>query len=216
MADGSGGKRAGASARDGGRKRRLELDVILEVSEPAHSILDLGCGGGELLSRLHRRGHERVMGVEIAEEAIIACVQRGVDVVHADLNEGLSSFGDKQFDLVVLSRTLQVIQDVEGLLVDMLRVGRRCIVTFPNFAYHKLRKMFAEQGRAPVSPGVLRHKWYNTPNIRFLSIDDFEEFCTQRGILVHRRLTLDTEAGIEINNEPNLNADLAIFVISRD
>ena len=97
----------------------------------------------------------------------------------------------------------------------MLRVGRRCIVTFPNFAYRKLRRMFSEQGRAPESPGVLKHKWYNTPNIRFLSIADFEDYCAEREIQVHRRLTLDTEAGREVHEDANLNADLAIFVISR-
>ncbi len=195
---------------------RLDYDLIVELSKPAHSILDLGCGDGELLAMLKERGHERVMGVELDEQAIIACVQRGLDVVQADLNEGLSSsFADGQFDFVLLSQTLQVIRDVDGVLADMLRVGQRCIVSFPNFAYYKLRKMLAEDGRAPESPGVLCYKWYNTPNIRFLTIADFEDYCKERNIVVHRRLTLDTEAGAEVYEEPNLNADLAIFVISR-
>jgi len=201
-------------ARDEGG-RRLEYDLIVELSDPGHSVLDLGCGNGDLLKRLQQRGHGTVMGVEIDQDAIISCVRKGLDVVHADLNDGLSSFGEGQFDFVVLSQTLQVIHDVEGLLTDMLRVGRRCIVTFPNFAYRKLRRMFSEQGRAPESPGVLKHKWYNTPNIRFLSIADFEDYCAEREIHVHRRLTLDTEAGREIHDDANLNADLAIFVISR-
>jgi len=197
------------------KQRRLEYRLIVELSAPGPSILDLGCGDGELLSQLQRRGHERVMGVDIDEDAVIACARKGLNVIHADLNDGLGYFGDDQFDFVVLSRTLQVIQDVEGLLNDMLRVGRKCIVSFPNFAYHKLRQMFVEQGRAPESAGVLRYKWYNTPNIRFFSIADFEDYCMDRGILVHRRLTIDTEAGREINVDPNLKADLAIFVISR-
>ena len=196
-------------------RRRLEYDLIVEVSDPGDSVLDLGSGDGELLARLARRGHRPVMGLDIDENAIVVSVRRGLDVIHADLNQGLACFGENQFDFVLLSRTLQVVQDVEGLLDDMLRIGRKCIVTFPNFAFRKLRKMLAEEGRAPVSGGVLRYNWYNSPNIRFLSIADFEQYCTDRGIVVHRRLTLDTEVGEEVNSDANLNADLAIFVISR-
>lgn len=98
---------------------------------------------------------------------------------------------------------------------DMLRVGRQCIVSFPNFAYHKLRKMLYEQGKAPEAPGVLHYRWFDTPNIRFFSIADFHGFCRHRKITVHRSVALDTEARQEVTDDPNLNADLAIFVISR-
>jgi len=194
---------------------RLDYDRIVDLIAPNTSVLDLGCGNGELLSRLHRRGHEFVVGVELDEQAIIACVRRGLDVVQADLNKGLRAFADRQFDYVVLSQTLQAVRDVEAVVSDILRVGRRCIVSFPNFAYHKLRTILVEQGRAPETTGLLRYKWYNSPNIRFFSIADFEEFCGEQGITVHRRIALDTEAGKEINTDANLNADLAIFVISR-
>ena len=99
----------------------------------------------------------------------------------------------------------------------MLRVGRQCIVTFPNFGYHKLRTMLAEQGRAPEAEGVLKYKWYETPNLRFFTIADFEDYCVEHGITVHRRIALDTEAGTDVafEDDPNRNADLAIFVISR-
>lgn len=206
---------AQAEAASTASQRRLEYEVIVELSDPGPSILDLGCGDGELLLRLKQRGHNRVVGLDIDQDAVIACARKGLDVIHADLNEGLSCFRENQFDFVVLSRTLQVIQDVEGLLNDMLRVGRRCIVSFPNFAYRKLRQMFVEKGLAPESPGVLRHRWYNTPNIRFFSIADFESYCSDREIVVHRRMTIDTEAGREVEDDPNLNADLAIFVIGR-
>jgi methionine biosynthesis protein MetW len=115
----------------------------------------------------------------------------------------------------VLSHTLQAVRDVERLIADMLRVGKRSIVSFPNFGYNKLRKMLYEQGKSPVSSGLLRHEWYNTPNIRFFSIADFEEFCRERQIKIHERIALDTEDGHVVSEDANLLADMAIFVISR-
>jgi methionine biosynthesis protein MetW len=179
-------------------------------------VLDLGCGSGALLSRLRREGHRRLVGVELDEHKILTCIAKGLDVIQLDLNKGLAAFANGQFDCVILSQTLQAVYDVEGLLTEMLRIGRTCIVSIPNFAYHPLRKMLAEQGRAPKSGGVLRYEWYNTPNIRFFTIADFEDFCSQKQIRVHRRIALDTEAAKEVFDDPNRNADLAIFVISRD
>jgi len=138
-----------------------------------------------------------------------------LDVVQADLNSGLSQFPDGQFDYIVLSQTLQSIRDVENLLNEMLRVGERSIVSFPNFAYYKLRNMLMEEGRSPVTSGILRHEWHNTPNIRFFSISDFEDFCAARDIVIHERLALDTEDGHLVNEDVNRFADMAIFVISR-
>ncbi|MCD6333915.1 MAG: homoserine O-acetyltransferase [Candidatus Latescibacteria bacterium] len=194
---------------------RLDYGRILELIPFDASVLDLGCGNGALLGRLKERGHKRILGLELDEQAIVACVHRGVDCIHADMNRGLENFGDGQFDVVVLSRTLQAVKDVEGLLEDILRVGRQCILSFPNFGYHKLRKMLMEQGRAPESPGVLQYKWYNTPNRRFFTVSDFEAFCEDRNIHIHRIIGLDTEAGFEVVDHPNLGADLAVFVISR-
>jgi len=104
--------------------------------------------------------------------------------------------------------------DVERIITEMLRVGRQSIVSFPNFAYHKLRNMLMEQGKSPVSSGLLRHAWYNTPNIRFFTIADFEEFCQDRHIRIHKRIALDTEEGRVVAGDANLLADMAIFVIS--
>ena len=101
-------------------------------------------------------------------------------MIQADLNKGLGAFGSEQFDCVVLSQTLQAVQDVEGVLTEMVRIGRTCIVSIPNFGYHRLRKMLAETGRAPKSAGVLHYEWYNTPNIRFFTIADFEDFCREK------------------------------------
>ncbi|MFB3891402.1 MAG: homoserine O-acetyltransferase [Phycisphaerae bacterium] len=196
-------------------RRRLDYDMLVDLIPPDCGVLDLGCGKGTLLSRLKARCNSPLVGVELDEQAILACVRRGLDVIHADLNNGLAMFGDGQFDCVVLSQTLQAVRDVERIVTDMLRVGRQCIVSFPNFAYHKLRKMLTDDGKAPESAGQLRFKWYNSPNIRFFSIADFEDFCREKSIRVHKRIALDTEAGTAVEEDPNRNADVAIFVISR-
>lgn len=194
--------------------RRLDYESILERIPAGASVLDLGCGSGGLLARLKRRGHQRIVGVENDEQAILACVRRGLDVVHSDLNEGLPGFADEQFDYVVLSQTLQAVVDVEKVVADMVRVGRRGIVSFPNFAYWKLRQQLSEQGRAPRAQ-ALRFQWYNTPNMRFLTIADFLDFCRERDIRIHEQVALDTENDQQVYDDPNLNADVAVFVISR-
>jgi len=194
---------------------RLDYDRILDLIPAGAGVLDVGCGPGGLLARLKRRGNPRLLGIELDERAVLAAVRRGLDVVQGDVNRGLAAFGTGQFDFVVLSQTLQAVRDVEGVVADILRVGRRCVVSFPNFAHHRLRAMLAEQGRAPEAPGLLRFKWYDSPNIRFFSIDDFEAFCRERGIRVHQRIALDLDGGREVGEDPNRMADTAIFVISR-
>jgi homoserine O-acetyltransferase len=196
-------------------QHRLDYERIAELIPPGASVLDLGCGSGTFLAGLRETDHRRLVGVELDEQKILAGVGRGLDVIQADLNKGLGTFATGQFDCVVLSQTLQAVQEVERVLTEMVRIGRTCIVSIPNFGYHRLRNMLAETGRAPKSAGVLHYEWYNTPNIRFFTIADFEDFCRLKNLQVHRRIALDTEAGTEVFEHPNLNADLAIFVISR-
>jgi len=194
---------------------RLDYERIITLIPMGSSVLDLGCGHGELLYRLKMLGFKKLTGVELDEKAIVSCARLGLDILHADLNQHLGSFADESYDYVVLSRTLQAIRDVEGLLKEIIRIGRRAIVSFPNFAYYKLRNMLSGEGRAPESKGILRFKWYNTPNFRFFSIADFEDFCRERNIHIHEQIAMDTEEGMEVSGDPNLNADLAIFVISQ-
>ncbi len=194
-------------------RHRLDYDRIVELIPPEASVLDLGCGTGGLLTRLRSRGHERLVGIELDERAIRTCVCRGLDVVQDDVNRGLPDFADGQFDFVVLSQTLQTVKDVRRVLSEMLRVGRRAIVSFPNLGYHKLRRQLADEGRAPrVFPAEGYH-WYNTPNVRFVTLADFEQLCRDEGYKVLQQIALDTATGRPVDDNPNLNADVAIAVL---
>lgn len=194
---------------------RLDYDLILDLIPTGASVLDLGCGHGDLLDLVRRtRAPSRLVGVEIGEDAIVAAARRGLSAIHLDLEQPLTPFVDQSFDLVVLSQTLQSISDTEGVLREMLRVGRRAIVSFPNFAYHKLRRMLYEEGRSPRSQGLYHYEWYNTPNRRFPSITDVHVFCRERGIVIETEIYLDTESDQRITEDPNFHANMAIFVLS--
>ena len=193
---------------------RADLRTIVDQIPEGSSVLDLGCGSGQLMSQLVAR-RCRVVGVEVDEEAVLACVARGLDVLHADINRGLTVFRDKQFDVVVLSQALQCIADTKGLLREIARVGGLGIVSFPNFAYRKLREMYYTEGRSPKSPGPYGYEWYDTPNRRFASILDVRDLCASSGIHIFREICLNTETGDQVHDNPNLNADVAI-VFFRD
>jgi homoserine O-acetyltransferase/O-succinyltransferase len=193
---------------------RLDYNTILELIPPGSSVLDLGCGTGGLLARLRDRGPCRVMGIELDEQAILACVRRGLNVVQADLNQGLPAFAEGHFDFVVLSQTLQTVMDAPRVLADMLRVGRKSIVSFPNIAYKSHRRQLNE-GFSPHGHALQYFRWYDTPNVRFLSIADFEDFCREHHFNILQQIALDTEADAQVQDDPNLNADLAIVVLGR-
>jgi len=195
-----------------------EDDRILELIPPNSSVLDLGCGEGDLLGRLKERGAPLLCGVEVSTELIAATMQQGVEAIDYDLNVGLPEFDDNRFDYVVLSSTLQAVPNVERLLDDALRVGRRAIVGFTNFAHRTLREMFGLEGRAPKAPGSYSYEWYNTPNRRFPSIQDMLELCEKMGVTVEKsRYYDDTEGRIIGDDEDaNLLAETALLVLSKN
>ena len=196
-------------------RHRLDYDTIVELIPTGASVLDLGCGTGSLLARLADRGHKRIMGVEWHEQSIVRGMQRGLDIVQADLNKGLASFAKDQFDIVVLSQTLQTVTDVERVVDEMLRVGSRGIVSFPNLAHRDHRFRLSTEGRAPGIDAAEGYTWYNTPNVRFLSLYDFEDFCRDKGITIHEIVALDTAANCRVEQYPNFNANVAIAVVSK-
>ena len=196
------------------KKTRVDYDRILELIPPKTKILDLGCGKGELLARLKDRGHERLVGVEIEDRLVLKCVEKGLDVLQLDVNDGLKSFSDHQFDFVVLSKTMQTIKNVEVVLEEMLRVGTRAIVSFPNLGYKAYRKQL-EQGRAPQTDPRKNRKWYNSSDVRFLTIADFEEFCKEKGYRIFKEVALESETGVIIEENAAINSDVFIAVIGR-
>ena len=145
---------------------------------------------------------------------MIECISDDLQIIHSNLDKILPKFYDGQFDVAILSQTLQSIKNVEIILKEMTRVAKYSIVSFPNFAFKPMREMFFNEGKAPRVEGWYGYNWYDTPNVRFPSIDDFVEFCEEKNIQINKSLYLDTVNNKEIKKDPNLNADSAIFLIS--
>jgi homoserine O-acetyltransferase len=194
--------------------QRLDYAEILRLLPECGSVVDLGCGNGELLRILRERGHGPLFGVERDAARVAEVIALGLDVVHADLDEGVAAIPDRSFDVALLSQTLQSIVDVTGVLREIVRIARLGIVSFPNFAHRPLREMFMREGRLPKEEGLYAYEWYDTPNRRFPSILDFQELCVHLGIRIERSVFIDSRSGREVVEDPNLNADLAVFAVS--
>jgi methionine biosynthesis protein MetW len=192
--------------------KRADFDVIASWMKPGETVLDLGCGEGELLQLLGARGI-RGWGVERDPGHVLAAVENGINVLQGDLEGGLAGFEDGAFDHVVLSRTLQTVRHTQQIIAEMLRVGREAVVSFPNFAYWKNR-MAVMGGRMPVSDD-LPYQWYDTPNVRFFTMLDFEGLCEGMGVVIRDRLVLD-ERGAYVTEEQNFLGSLAVYRIGRD
>ncbi|MFZ3222068.1 MAG: methionine biosynthesis protein MetW [Rugosibacter sp.] len=191
---------------------RADFDLIASWVRPNERVLDLGCGDGSLLKRLIAERGAYGYGIEREEAGVQAAIAQGINVIQGDLEQGLSGFDDGTFSHVVLSRTLQTVKHTEHLLAEMLRVGKEAVVSFPNFAYWKNR-MAVMQGRMPVSED-LPYEWFDTPNLRFFTILDFESLCSKMELVIRERQVLD-EQGNLIFEEPNFLGSLAIYRLGR-
>lgn len=197
-----------------GNNARLRPDqrAIVEIVPKGASVLDLGCGRGELLAALVERKAVKGQGIEIDDDAIFTCVASGLNVFHDDIDRGLSEYGDASFDVVILNQTFQQVRKPDAVLKEALRVGGTVIVGFPNFANLSTRIQMGLRGRTPVTPS-LPYEWYDTPNLHFLSTLDFVDYCKRNGISVDRAFYFTEKRRIRIL--PNLFAQTAVFVISK-
>lgn len=191
---------------------RIDYRIIYEIVEPGSRVLDLGCGSGDLLYLLAKDKNARVQGIELSEEAIYQCVKRGLSVFNSDIESGLVEYPDQSFDYVILNQSMQEVTKVDFIIQESLRVGAKVIVGFPNFAQLHARVRLFFQGRAPVTK-ALPHRWYDTPNVRSLSLDDFREFCREKGVRVLKAYYLGEKKPVKF--WPNLFALNAIFVLTK-
>ena len=191
---------------------RYDYDVITQWIEPGEKVLDLGCGDGELLRHLMDVRQVQGYGVENDPDKLLASVNNGVNVIQMDLEKGLVGLEDGFFDHVIMSLSLQAMHNTLGILAEMLRVGREAVVSFPNFGYWRHRQSILN-GRMPVSES-LPHQWFNTPNVRFFTIADFDALCELNGIAVRERLAFDE--GKLVLDEPNFLASVAVYRLGRN
>ncbi|MCD6459668.1 methionine biosynthesis protein MetW [bacterium] len=189
-------------------------EKILSIIEPKSKVLDLGCGTGELLQRLINEKNVLGRGVEIDEKNIIKCIAKGLSVFQGNIDEGLAEYHDKSYDYVILNKTLQVTHKPEFVIKEMLRVGKKAIVSFPNFGHYSIRLNLMFTGKMPKTE-ILPFEWYDTPNIRLLTIKDFKTFCTKYSFKILDCECLSrTGRKIKFCFLSNLFAQEGLFVIS--
>lgn len=196
---------------------RADLRLITELVPRGSRVLDLACADGSLMAHLRDERGCEVRGVEIDHADIAAAIAQGLSVVENDLDEGLSAYRDRSFDVVILSQTLQVVKRPAFVLREMLRVGEKGIVSFPNFGYWKVRGYLASKGRMPVSRSI-PYTWYDTPNIHHTTLTDFRDFVAANGGRIEQEIPLITEnwhrAEVRrVGFWPNLLADTAVAVV---
>jgi methionine biosynthesis protein MetW len=192
---------------------RSDYAIIGDIVEPRTKVLDLGCGEGELLEWLAQNKGVDARGVEISGPKVQRAIARGVSVFQSDIDAGLADYPDHAFDYVILSQTLQETRNPRQVLREMLRVGRRGIVAFPNFGHWKVRYSMLTSGCAPRT-SLFPYEWYESPNIHFLTIHDFENLVALEGLTIERRYFLAGRR--KVHSLPNLMAEVAVYLVSRE
>lgn len=196
--------------------QRVDYELIEDLVPEESTVLDLGCGDGELLDKLIHEKHVRGSGVDISQEAVRACVARGLSVFHGDLDGGLADYEDGSFDVVILSFSVQQLRRPRFVVREMARVGRLAVVSMPNFAHWAVRGQLLLTGRMPVSK-ALPYQWYDTPNIHLCTVHDFRALCREEGLRIEREIFLSSfEHMAPSRRLPNLMARIAIFAVTRD
>jgi len=196
-------------------RARIDYELIESLIEPESSVLDVGCGDGELLTRLIEDKNITAKGVELDQELVIHCIRRGLSTIHRDIERGLAQYADGSFDYAILSQTLQTVKEPEKVFAELLRVAKKVIVSFPNFAHWRCRAQLFFAGIAPVTR-QLPFDWHNTPNTHCLSLKDFDRFCERLGVKVEKKIPLIKKRLSQVRFAPNLLAEQAIYVTSRE
>jgi methionine biosynthesis protein MetW len=192
---------------------RRDHRIICNIVDFNMRVLDLGCGDGALMSMLVREKNASVQGIELDDEAVHLCVEQGLTVFQGDIESGLADYPDQAFDDVILNQSMQEVRKVDFVIQECLRVGKRVIVGFPNFAHIPSRWSLFFRGRTPVTAS-LPYFWYETPNVRFLSIQDFEDFCKNKCLRIVKAVYLGDHGTLSCM--PNLFARDAIFVLAKE
>ena len=192
------------------------IEVIKNWIDKESSVLDLGCGDGEILNILSREWGSTVLGVEINQGNINKCIQSGLNVIHQNIDEGLENFSDNSFDIVIMSQTIQVLKEPKKALQEVTRIGNESIVTIPNFGYWTTRIDLLLSGKMPVT-GTLPNTWHDTDNIHLCTIKDFENLCSECGIDIREKCFFNKfgKGGLLAKVAPNLFATTAMYKISK-
>jgi methionine biosynthesis protein MetW len=195
---------------------RSDLSLLTGWITQDERVLDLGCGDGALLAHLKHAKNTSGYGMEIDTQNILKCVEKNVQVIHQDLNEGLAYIDDKSFDTVIMTQSLQQTKAPDKVLAEMVRIGKRGIVSFPNFGHWTIRIYLALRGKMPMSE-VMPFRWYNTPNIHFCTFKDFEILCKEQGIKILKKTVVDNDhlQNWKIKLMPNILGEIALYQIEK-
>lgn len=200
------------------KRMRFDLQIIASWIEPGSKVLDLGCGEGDLLHFLQENKRVVGTGIELVEAKAAQCIERGLSVLQGDMNEEVLDYEDDTFDYVILSQTLQQIYEPAKLIQSSLRIGKKGIVSFPNFGHWSIRLQLLARGHAPITK-QLPYEWYDTPNIRVITIKDFRRFSKEVGFNILKEVAINTHhldrQGKIVKFLPNLRATYGIFLIGR-